>query len=258
MFSLRGFFIVSLVVLNFLKLSVNAEEGFCDNSDGKICANPNSKPSEAVKIAKGSNAQGKPPDVSISQCVDKAEPCPAYARSGECDKNPGWMIVNCPQSCNACHLREYKVRCDRSFLNISTEPIYKPGDLNNMFSSITERFADRYEINVLSTSPWIVTFDNFLTEEETSALISTVEGTWERSTDTGTANAFGETGRTLSKGRTSSNAWCRAPCLENPHVQSAIAKIEEVTFVPESHYESFQILQYDVGQFYNTHHDMGP
>lgn len=167
------------------------------------------------------------------------------------------MIVNCPHSCNACHLREYKARCDRSFLNISTAPIYKPGDLNNMFSSIVDRFSDRYDINVINTSPWVVTLDNFLTEEESAALISTVEGTWERSTDTGTANAFGETGRTLSKGRTSSNAWCRANCLANQHVQSAIRKIEEVTYIPSSHFESFQILQYDVGQFYNNHHDMG-
>jgi hypothetical protein len=35
---------------------------------------------------------------------------------------------------------------------------------------------------------------------------------WERSTDTGLTNEFGETGRILSTGRTSSNSWCRAEC----------------------------------------------
>jgi hypothetical protein len=35
---------------------------------------------------------------------------------------------------------------------------------------------------------------------------------WERSTDTGSMNEFGETGRVLSTGRTSSNSWCRAEC----------------------------------------------
>jgi hypothetical protein len=239
-------------------IAVGAEEGVCvEGENGQQCSSPNSTPSVAVKIAKGSNAEGRPPVASFSDCVDRADACPGYGRVGECDRNPGWMIVNCPHTCNRCHLREYQARCNRAFLNISTEPIYKPGDMDNMFSSIVERFGNRYEVNVVSTSPWVITLDNFLSEDESSALVSTVEGTWERSTDTGQANAFGETGRTISKGRTSSNAWCRSNCLENEHVQSAIAKIEEVTYIPSSHYESFQILQYEVGQFYNTHHDMG-
>ena len=32
----------------------------------------------------------------------------------------------------------------------------------------------------------------------------------------------------------------------------------QVTRVPRENYESFQVLQYDVGQRYNMHHDMGP
>lgn len=251
-------FLTLLGVFAATNLFCCAEEGVCENTDGKQCANnPTPNPVPAVKIAKGANEQGRPPDVSFSQCIDRNDACVGYAQSGECTKNPGWMIVNCPHSCNACHLRDYKARCDRGFLNISTDPIYRPGDMNNMFSSIQERYGNRYEVNILSTSPWVVTLDNFLTEAESEALISTVEGTWERSTDTGSANAFGETGRTLSKGRTSSNAWCRANCMSNPHVQTAIAKIEEVTYIPSSHYESFQILQYHEGQFYNNHHDMG-
>jgi prolyl 4-hydroxylase len=35
-----------------------------------------------------------------------------------------------------------------------------------------------------------------------------------------------------------------------------VEKIEEVTGVPYVNYESFQILHYDVGQHYRTHHDM--
>jgi hypothetical protein len=48
----------------------------------------------------------------------------------------------------------------------------------------------------------VVTFEDFLTKEEADALIST-QTKWERSTDTGTANAFGEVGRIVSIGRTS-------------------------------------------------------
>ena len=72
-------------------------------------------------------------------------------------------------------------------------PSYLPGDMNKMFGNIVEKFGSTYEITVLSTDPWVVTFDNFLTDSEAKALISTVS-TWERSTDTGSSNEFGETG----------------------------------------------------------------
>jgi len=75
----------------------------------------------------------------------------------------------------------------RAALNISTEPIYKPGDLNWVFANIAEEFP-HYGITVISTDPWIVTFDNFLTDEEVDAMISTNEGNYERSTDTGSVN----------------------------------------------------------------------
>ena len=53
----------------------------------------------------------------------------------------------------------------------------------------------------------------------------------------------GETGRILSEGRTSSNAWCQGECPKNPLVQQIVRKIEEVTGVPGVNYESFQVLK---------------
>ena len=41
-------------------------------------------------------------------------------------------------------------------------------------------------------------------------------------------NAYGETGRVLSEGRTSSNAWCRHNCEADPAVQRISKKIEDV------------------------------
>jgi hypothetical protein len=89
----------------------------------------------------------------VGDCVDKKPHCSLSAERGECERNPGWMIVNCARSCNACELLDPQVRCDRARLNISTEPAYKPGDLNKMFESLPERFA-QYGVNVVSTSPW--------------------------------------------------------------------------------------------------------
>ena len=85
--------------------------------------------------------------------------------------------------------------------------------MGEMFRSIPERFKDRYEVNVLSESPWVIIFDNFFTEREAKSIIKSVKQ-WERSTDTGLTNEFGETGRILSQSRTSSNAWCTAECEE--------------------------------------------
>lgn len=51
-----------------------------------------------------------------------------------------------------------------------------------------EYFSSQFEIQILSSDPWLVQFDNFITNEEIDAIISTVEGNWERSTDTGIHN----------------------------------------------------------------------
>jgi len=161
-------------------------------------------------IPKGANPEGKPREAS-SLCEDRYNDCQIFAAQNECERNPGWMIINCASSCNACELRNPKIRCDRAFLNISSEPIYKPGSLEYVFERIEREFGDRYQIKVESRSPWVVVIDNFATEEEMDAILGTANK-WERSTDTGSMNEFGESGRILSNGRTSSNAWCREEC----------------------------------------------
>jgi hypothetical protein len=210
---------------------------------------------EVNNIPKGANSAGKPREVSIETCNDRHQQCVNFAAQGECEANPGWMIVNCPSSCNACHLLDPKVRCARDRLGIKEDHVYAPGDMEAMFQSITKMYGDQYGINILSTDPWVVTFDNFLTDNEIDALINSVEGNWERSTDTGTANEFGEVGRVLSQGRTSNNAWCRKECYDNPYVRNVMKKIADITWVPEENFESFQVLRYEIGQLYKTHHD---
>ena len=226
--------------------------GQCDANG--VCDNV-AMVAESAAVPKGANDKGEPIKVQAGDCFDRHAVCKDYVAHGECNKNPGWMIVNCPVSCEACHLLDPKVRCQRARMNISDVPIYAPGDLNAMFSSIKEKFDDRYGVTVHSETPWVVTFDNFLTDDEVNALIDTVEGTWERSTDTGTANEFGEVGRVLSTGRTSSNAWCRNKCESHPSVRRVQEKITEITGIPAGHSESFQVLKYDLGQKYNAHMD---
>ena len=198
-----------------------------------------------ANVPRGANSEGKPREAT-SDCIDRHKECKEFANQGECRKNPGWMTINCPRSCKTCHLRDPSIRCDRNRLGIITDPVYNPGDMSAMFKSIEEKFSHKYDIEVKSEDPWIITFDNFLSDAEINALIST-QTKWERSTDTGSTNEFGETGRILSSGRTSSNSWCTADCENHPDVQSIIKKIEEVTLVPSDNYESFQVLRYDLG-----------
>jgi hypothetical protein len=42
-----------------------------------------------------------------------------------------------------------------------------------MFETIIDRFGTDYKITVLSTDPWVVTFDDFLDDSEVNALITT-------------------------------------------------------------------------------------
>jgi len=245
-----------LLIAGYVRLSSGSVSGdvadeICSATDGSCTI---SDEIETV-IPKGANAEGRPVEAPVD-CIDRHDQCVGFAEQGECTKNPGWMIVNCPFSCQACHLRDAKVRCPRKTLNISESPIYAPGDMHAMFSRLKDEFDERYNVTIHSTSPWVVTFENFMTPAETSAIIRVVDK-WERSTDTGQSNQFGETGRVLSQGRTSTNAWCRERCEADPHVQNVMKKIEEVTRVPSDNYESFQILRYEKGQEYRAHHDYG-
>lgn len=81
---------------------------------------------------------------------------------------------------------------------------------------------------------------------------------FKRSTDQGEANEMGEVTKKYSTSRTSTNAWCQGFCAMDPLVQRITERIVNVTGVPKSHYEEFQVLQYEVGQEYKKHHDMNP
>jgi hypothetical protein len=142
----------------FLALSsiAKAEDASCEMDESGVCVNSDTKSKDehvllsfalpaAVNTAtlpKFANVEGKPRE-AVKDCIDRHSECLGFERQGECEKNPGWMIINCPRSCdphnNACALRDPKLRCSRTALNISTEPIYKPGDMNSMFSSIQSR-----------------------------------------------------------------------------------------------------------------------
>ena len=104
--------------------------------------------------------------------------------------------------------------------------------------------------------PWVITIDNFVQDVECKRLIKMggVEG-YKRSEDVGKELFDGTYDSVQSSSRTSHNAWCQYDCYEDPHAQNVMKRIELLTGIPEKNSENLQLLKYEVGQFYKTHHD---
>lgn len=114
-----------------------------------------------------------------------------------------------------------------------------------------ERAEQMHELRprVHSREPYVMTFDRFVTDEECAAFIST------------TATHFGRSlaGDTISPVRTSRQAWCQrgiaTDCYSHPLTQRVAERIQNLTGVPTTNSEFFQVLRYEPGQFYKVHHD---
>lgn len=213
---------------------------------------------------------------SDNPCQDRYGICEAEARRGSCSTTPGWMIVHCCKACDpyieSSRLIDPKIRCSQEHLNM-TGPVWKPGDLNKLFEEwATSQEYRKYTPQVWSSpdgnsygladgdtvpsGPWVMTFDTFFSADEAEALIlGGADIGFDRSTDQGEVNAAGEMEKVVSTTRTSANAWCTEECERIPQVMAVTSRIEAVTHIPKSHFESFQILQYSPDQFYRSHHD---
>ncbi len=224
----------------------------CDEEEQYCVAWPEALLPNGVSALGGGASVETPKD-----CIDRVTQCEFFASSGECSLNPGWMIVNCPVSCNSCHLRDSKIRCQRDALNITNSKAYPTRTLETVFSSLKSRLeaSNRFgPVKILSNSPWIVMVDDFVSSDECSDLIAGITS-WERSTDAGEMNDFGESARVPTFGRTSSNGWCRGTCEKRHNVINLGNRISHYVQVPISNFEAFQVLRYEVGQQYITHHD---
>eukprot|EP00966_Prymnesium_polylepis_P011272 259599-Prymnesium_polylepis.1 len=94
------------------------------------------------------------------------------------------------------------------------------------------------------TGPWLVRFDEFISEAEAAALRSTC-GTYLRS----------QTAGGVSSTRTSAQCWCNAQCEARDHVSAVRRRIANVSGLPLGHQEPLQLVRYAAGQLYKAHHD---
>jgi prolyl 4-hydroxylase len=192
---------------------------------------------------------GKDKKLKQPPCVDRFPQCIEHL--DDCEQSPGWMTINCPVACNFCHLRDPKVRCDPSFLNVSTESVLGSGDMNTIF----ERLETIFNFTILSRDPWMAEKDQALSEEVVTALLAHPSIQWERSHESGEINSLGEGEKIYSQARTSSSYWCQHSCQQSNAAQEILSTVETLLGIDSMHYEPLQLLQYQVGEKYVPHHD---
>uniref|UniRef100_A0A7S2P0I7 Procollagen-proline 4-dioxygenase n=1 Tax=Leptocylindrus danicus TaxID=163516 RepID=A0A7S2P0I7_9STRA len=222
---------------------------------------------EVFREAKYRNLKGN--------CLNQHELCAFWAGLGECENNPSYMKINCAPACKTCIELDVNYRC--SYTEDEYPDAYVPGDLNAMFEGIANGKWDQYhpvihsapadykrvnetsivdDSNVQLGGPWVVTFDNFLTDAEADRMIELgyTEG-YKRSTDVGGRKFDGTYDKKVSSTRTSENAWCMSKCEKDPTSIELLDRIGNVTNIYASHTENFQILKYEESQRYAQHHD---
>ena len=216
-------------------------------------------------------------DAVREDCLNRNELCIYWASIGECENNPGFMTLQCSPACATCRHIDVEYRCQ---YDVAQYPnAYSPGDLHAMFERVANGAFDDLkpvvhsapfdyhekrtnltsfidETNLKLDGPWIVTFDNFVTNEEADQLIQRgYDQGYERSKDVGQRKFDGTFDGFTNSGRTSHNAWCEKDCDTDPITQSIMSRIQRVTNIPNQNSEYLQILKYEVGEYYNMHHD---
>ena len=207
---------------------------------------------------------------NIRMCQNKDKLCSNWAAIGECKANKPFMNSDCAPACHTCYLIDLKQRCP---IDPDAKGIIGPGDLNKLFERATtkEEYVSSYNPTILSRpnpsdsdmtekgvkkGPWVVTFDNFLSDEEIGALLKHGnENGYKRSSDVGKAMADGSHCQLVSKSRTSENSWCGDTCKADPLVAAVNQRIAEVTSTTLANAEDLQLLRYEPGQYYVQHHD---
>jgi prolyl 4-hydroxylase len=218
-----------------------------------------------------------------SICQNQHENCSYWVTLGECEANEEYMKFQCAPACRSCDKLHFESRCppfkdEVEYLYNSSSAAaalnaWQPGDLHRWFTALTtnETLVQKYhpvihsqpttvDENGVDDAPWVVTVPNLLTPHECRTLIELGAGRgYERSGNTGEVNKVDGQHETIEdESRTSTNAWCLEECFNNATTQAVLQKIEELTGIPDANSEHLQLLRYQTGQYYHTHHDYIP
>lgn len=181
----------------------------------------------------------KESSITSYNCTDDNDNCNFWAMSGECEKNPSYMLSTCSYSCKTCHQNDKNDPCSRN----NKTALVKEGDIKNTLENIAYSYSSA---TLLNTNPWIVQIDDFLNDDEISVFANICEGKYIRSL----------AGDGVSTSRTSEQCWCQhSSCLNNEKIKNVSSKISEMLQSDIKNTEFLQIIRYNPEQFYKLHHD---
>jgi hypothetical protein len=146
------------------------------------------------------------PDVPAKvACVNReiTPRCKSMAADNLCAAAPGWMTVNCAKTCDFCHLLDPAVRCALDGFNMTLALEESDAALDAFFEDLIANNA-HHAPTVHSkppTGPWIVTLEDFVTEDEIVAIQKHTLPNVERSTDQGGQDEVGVVAKVVSTRR---------------------------------------------------------
>ena len=179
-------------------------------------------------------------------CRNDDESCSNWAADGECARNEGYMLEHCAFACRTCFTNQTR-ECRRP---ADLVPAAAAGTIDATFERLV---SSPRAPRVLSRSPWVLAFDDFLSDAEADALVAAAGHNFEASRFLGD-DLVARDG--LVRNRTSTTSWCNVPsCLRDPTFLSIRTRISELMGVPWENSEHLQLLRYQEGQFYREHHD---
>ena len=212
------------------------------------------------------------PLIDSHQCSDRDAYCLEAALLGDCERKPLEMMERCGPSCMSCDMMLYQRRCP---YDKYAPTAWAPGDVERMFSRIVAEANGKYsefdvtvwsqpqmtdaEIiahpdGVFADKPWVISFEKFLQDDEIERLLELAEADGYERSDDGGEYIDGKFVTYYIKGRTSYNSWC-GKCRFDPYGKQVLARIEDLTGIPQSNYEEMQMLRYQKTQHYHLHHD---
>jgi hypothetical protein len=167
---------------------------------------------ECARWAKGGECEANPEfmlhecpagcqQCQSENCRDKNAVCASWAASGECKANHAFMLKECPFACKVCHIN-FKEACRR---DPAMAPAAVPGTIDATIERALREFP-AFRPRVLHREPWVIEFQSFLTETEADHIIRTGGHNFERSL----------AGDGVTPVRTSSTSWCNVEsCLSD-------------------------------------------
>lgn len=243
------------------------------------------------------------PEKDRSLCYNSVELCSYYASKGMCRSHLVFMINTCPLACMLCHVNDQFHKCagKRSSHSIpsviadggsdSEQQQTKDGSgrtIDSLFQDIRQRgSSSRAGVEGRPQQPqphfvvskddaenpdddaWVVMFDNFLTDEETDALVALGnEIGWGQSTMNEYDTRAGLPGVKILP-RSSMSAHCSGrsgdiggndkdgqnKCTTNDAHTQVVERISKLMDIPLSYFEPMELVHYGIGDSYGAHHD---